>query len=83
MRPAHDGGPGWNRLLTAVQRQRIAWDACSGAVTIAEIHLKDTQLILKDAQLAAMFQVAKKGLAREEALLEQLDVLLEKINRYV
>ena len=41
------------------------------------MHLKDTQLILKDAQLAAMFQVAKMGLAREEALLE-LDVQFER-----
>ena len=47
-------------------------------MTIAEIHLKDTQLILKDAQLAAMFQVAKMGLAHEEALLEQLEVQFER-----
>ena len=79
----YDGGPGWNWLLTAVKRKRIAYDACSGAVTIAELHLKDTQLILKDAELAFMFQQAEMGRAREEALLEQLDVLLEKINRYV
>ena len=75
---AHDGGPGWNRLLTAVKRQRIAWDACSDAVTIAELHLKDTQLILKDAELARLSQEVEMGLAREESLLGQLDVLLEK-----
>ena len=75
---AHDGGPGWNGLLTAVKRQRVAWDACSDALTIAELRLRDTQLPLKDAELAAMFQVVEMGLAREEALLEQLDVQLEK-----
>ena len=80
----HDGGPGAGLKPAAHRRrapeahQKHAWNACLGAVTIAEMHLKDTQLILKNAQLAAMFQVAKMGLAREEALLEQLDVQLER-----
>ena len=75
---AHDGGPDWNRLLTTVKRQRNAWDACSDAVTITEQRLKDTQLLHKDAELATMSQVVEICLAREEALLDQLDVLLEK-----
>ena len=68
-------GPGWNRLLTAVKRQR---NACSDAVEIAKMHLKDTQLDLKDAELAVMGQVVEMGLAREEALLEQLHCALER-----
>ena len=47
-------------------------------MTIAELHLKDTQLILKDAELARLSQEVEMGLAREESLLGQLDVLLEK-----
>ena len=61
-------GPGWNRLLTTVKRQRNAWDACSGNVELAKLHLKECQLDLKDAELAVMGQVIEMGLAREEAL---------------
>ena len=75
---AHDGGSGWNRLLATVKRHRDAWDACSDAVEIAKMHLKDTQLDLKDAELAVMGQIVEMGLAREEALKEQLDVQLER-----
>ena len=75
---AHDCGPGWDGLLAAVQRQKNAWDACSDNVELAKMHLKECQLDLKDAELAVMGQVVEMGLAREEALLEQLHRALER-----
>ena len=85
---AHDGGSGWNRLLATVKRHRDAWDACSDAVEIAKMHLKDTQLDLVLAQLAVMDKIVEMSLAREEALQQLVAALervaaLEKINRYV
>ena len=73
-------------LLAAVKRQLNAWDACSENVELAKMHLKDTQLDLVLAQLAVMDKIVEMGLAREEALKEELHAymqLVEKINRYV
>ena len=75
---ALDGGSGCDGLLADVKRQLNAWDACSDAVEIAKMHLKDTQLDLKDAELAVMGQIVEMGLAREEALLEQLHCAVQR-----
>ena len=75
---AHDCGPGWDGLLATLKRQKNAWDACSQNVKLATMHLKECQLDLKDAELAVMDKVVEMGLAREEALLEQLHCALER-----